>query len=94
MSPDWTELSKQLVEKLRSVTMLLTRSRGMSRWRSHSVTMFWTRSRGRGKITVEFFSALMLFKVWVRSVVRIVTIVVRNMELWQCNGCDDHGKRV
>ena len=42
-----------------------------------------TRSRGRGKITVEFFSALMLFKVWVRSVVRIVTIVVRNMELWQ-----------
>ena len=56
------------------------------------MTMFLTRSRGRGKITVEFFSALMLFKVWVRSLVRIVTIVVRNMELWQCNGCDDNDK--
>ena len=29
--------------------------------------MFLTRSRGSGKITVEFFSALMLFNVWNRA---------------------------
>ena len=29
--------------------------------------MFLTRSRGSGKITVEFFSALMLFNVWKRA---------------------------
>ena len=29
--------------------------------------MFLTRSRGSGKITVEFFSALMLFNVWNRE---------------------------
>ena len=58
-----------------------SRSRSMprSRSRSHSVTMFLTRSRGRGKITVEFFSALMLFKVCVKSMVRIMMIVMRNM---------------
>ena len=44
--------------------------------------MFWTRSRGSGKITVEFFSALMLFNVWEEKVIdKVVIMMIMGMTM-------------
>ena len=69
-----SSFNDSLDNELHCIAMFLTNSRGIHLchyrrkllWEIHW-TMFLTRSRGSGKITVEFFSALMLFNVWNRA---------------------------